>query len=155
MVGKAFRLSLCITQLRSRLQNTILHPYPFPFFSFFNLCQGMLIKSRPHRRNFIYLSHFSLGHSSPKHSWMLSLGTVAGDKRFICSWHPFCLIWNQASLSPGASCSLCSTLCMGLLVWAATGLNPPSSHCPGGGTDSSVRQGETVETNGRESINLW
>lgn len=41
---KHFRLSLCVTQLRSRLQNTIWRPCPFPFFSFFNLCHGMLIK---------------------------------------------------------------------------------------------------------------
>lgn len=84
------------------------------FLSFF-FRQGMLIKSSPYSKNFIYLNHFSPGGSSPECSWMLPPGTADGDKRFICSWHPSCLIWNQASLSPGASCGLSSTLLPGAL----------------------------------------
>lgn len=34
---------------------------------------------------------------------------------------------------------------MGLWVPATTGLNPASSHGPGGGADSSVKQDETVK----------
>lgn len=113
IVSKALpTLSLYYT-FAFKAQNIIWLPFPI-IIIFFNWCQGMRTKSCPHRKHFICLSYFTLGHYSPKHSWMLSSGTAAGDKRFICSWHPFCLIWNQASLSPGASCSLCSTLCLRL-----------------------------------------